>query len=179
MDLCSTFKYLSVDTEGYAPNILGISVANPAMESMYFPLGHKEDVNIDGDLREILRRVLAAVPIRIFHNAAHDLSALPYLFDLPFFDTMIAGHMVDENVPSKSLDYLVKTYCPGETAKEMDPLMKSIIDTWGWEYVPYSLMYPYSSQDALITMKLFLKLLPLYEEQFGSPWSSTSSLLLP
>lgn len=171
LDLCSTFKYLSVDTEGYAPNILGVSIANPILGSMYFPLGHKEDVNLDDNLRKTLRRVLEQVPIRIFHNAGHDLTALPYLFDLPFFDTMIIGHMVDENIMSKSLDFMVKTYCPGEEAKQMDPLMKSIIDTWGWEYVPYSLMYPYATQDALITMKLFHRLLPLYKEQFGSPWS--------
>lgn len=171
MELCSTFKYLAVDTEGYAPNILGISVAHPALSSMYFPIGHREAINIDQETRDHLFNVLAKVPYRIFHNAGHDLVALPSLFDLPFFDTMIGGHMVDENVMSKSLDWMVKTYCPGEEAKLMDPLMKSIIDTWGWEYVPYALMYDYATQDALITMRLFLALKPLFEEQFGPLWS--------
>lgn len=171
LEACLNYDYLAVDTEGYAPNILGISVAHPALDSMYFPVGHREDVNIDQDTAKLLSTVLAKVPYRIFHNAGHDLVALPALFDLPFVDTMIMGHMVDENVISKSLDWMVKTYCPGEAAKQRPALMQSIIDVWGWYQVPYALLYGYATQDALITMKLFQALLPLYTEQFGPIWS--------
>lgn len=167
---CSTFKYLAVDTEGYAPNILGISIAHPGLQSMYFPVGHREDVNIDEEVSGTLHRVLKTVSYRVFHNAGHDTIALPYLFDLPFFCTMIGGHMVDENVMSKGLDYMHKYYCDGE-GKKRHPLMQSIIDTMGWEFVPYFLMYEYASTDALITMELFMKILPLFEEQFGPLWS--------
>jgi len=170
LELCSTFKYLAVDTEGYAPNILGISIAHPALRSMYFPVGHREDVNVDEETAELIRRVLTSVPYRIFHNAGHDLVALPYLFDLPFVCTMIMAHMVDENVMSKGLDYLHKYYCGGE-GKEMHPLMASIIKSMGWEFVPYALMYFYAQRDALITMELFLEILPKYENQFGPLWS--------
>ena len=174
LENCSTFKYLAVDTEGYAPNILGISIAHPGLQSMYFPLAHREDVNIDDETSLFLRHVLLTVPYRVLHNAGHDLIALPYLFDLPFFDTMIGGHMVDENVISKSLDWMHKTYCPDSkyAGKQMDPLMKSIIESMGWEFVPYALMYIYASVDAYITMELFLELLPLFQEQFGSLWST-------
>jgi DNA polymerase I-like protein with 3'-5' exonuclease and polymerase domains len=141
---------------------------------MYFPIGHHESVNIDEEISGQLREVLETVQYRIFHNAGHDLVALPYLFDLPFFDTMIGGHMVDENLMSKSLDYMVKHYCPGEEAKQRPDLMQSIIDIWGWYQVPYALVYGYAAQDALITMKLFLKLLPLYTEQFGELWTPSS-----
>jgi hypothetical protein len=174
LDLCSSFKFLAVDTEGYAPNILGISVAHPALSALYFPVGHRENVNIDKEVFDKLQDVLQTVSFRIFHNAGHDLIALPYLFDLPFFDTMIGGHMVDENVISKSLDWMVKTYCPGEDAKQRPELMQQIIDMWGWYQVPYALVAPYATQDALITMKLFLKLLPLFEAQFGELWTPSS-----
>jgi DNA polymerase I-like protein with 3'-5' exonuclease and polymerase domains len=170
LENCLTFKYIAVDTEGYAPNILGISVAHPALQSMYFPLGHRENANIDEEIRTLLYRTLVEVPCRIFHNAGHDLIALPYLFDLPFFDTMIGGHMVDENVMSKSLDYMHKYYCGGE-GKQMHPLMQSIINTQGWEYVPLELMSDYASWDAKITMELFMKIFPLFEEQYGKLWS--------
>lgn len=170
LENCSRFKYLAVDTEGYAPNILGISIAHPGLDSMYFPVGHKEDVNCDSEIKEQIRNVLASVPYRIFHNAGHDIIALPYLHNLPFVCTMIMGHMVDENVMSKSLDYMSKYYC-GNEGKQMDPLMKQIIDTMGWEYVPYGLMYNYATVDASITMELFLELLPRYEAQFGPLWS--------
>jgi DNA polymerase I-like protein with 3'-5' exonuclease and polymerase domains len=170
LELCSTFKYLAVDTEGYAPNILGISIAHPGLDSIYFPVGHKENVNCDGEVRQAIRDVLTRVRYRIMHHAGHDLIALPYLFDLPFVDTMILAHMVNENLMSKGLDYLSKYYC-GNEGKEMDPLMASIIKTMGWEYVPYELMYNYAMTDANITMQLFQTLLPLYEEQFGPLWS--------
>lgn len=167
---CLSFKYISVDTEGYAPNLLGTSIAHPALQTMYFPTGHKEDVNIDEEVQEHMDYVLKTVPYRIFHHAGHDLMALPELFDLPFVCTMIMGHMVDENVMSKSLDYMHKYYCGGE-GKQMHPLMKSIVTTMGWEYVPFELMNGYADTDALITMELFLSLLPKYESQFGPLWS--------
>lgn len=165
-----TFKYIAVDTEGYYPDLLGISIANPLKESMYFPLGHREDVNIDDEIRALIVETLSVIPYRIFHNAAHDITALPYLFDLPFICTMIMGHMVDENVASKALDYMHKYYCGG-TGKTMHPLMSMIIKTMGWYHVPFELMNEYADNDALITMELFLELLPKYEEQFGPLWS--------
>lgn len=174
LENCLAFKYIAVDTEGYAPNPLGISVAHPGLQSMYFPVGHREDVNIDEEEYSFLCHVLKVVDYRIMHNAGHDLVVLPFLFDLPFICTMIMGHMVDENVMSKGLDYMHKFYCGGE-GKQMDPLMESIIKTMGWDYVPYALMYGYASTDAGITMELFLKLLPLFEEQFGPIWSLDES----
>lgn len=170
LDNCLTFKFIAVDTEGYYPDLLGISVAHPGLQSVYYPIGHREDVNIDSEVDGLLRHVLASVPYRIFHNAGHDLAALPELMDLPFICTMVLGHMVDENVMSKSLDYMHKTYCKGE-GKQMHPLMASIIKTMGWYHVPYSLLYDYARVDARITMELFQQLLPLYEEQFGPLFS--------
>jgi hypothetical protein len=171
LESCGTFKYISVDTEGYAPNILGLSIANPALHSMYFPLGHREDVNVDEEVRSYINHTLTTVPYRIMHHAGHDIIALPEIAELPFVCTMIMGHMVDENLMSKGLDYMHKFYCGGE-GKEMDPLMASIIKTMGWEYVPFELMNMYGEVDARITMELFLELLPRYEEQFGPLWST-------
>lgn len=170
LENCLAFKYIAVDTEGYAPNYLGISICNPAKQSMYFPVGHKEDVNIDDETRDRLFYVLKTVPYRIMHHAGHDVIILPELFDLPFVCTMIMAHMIDENVISKSLDYLHKHYC-GKEGKQMSPLMKSIIDTMGWEWVPFELMNAYADNDALITMEVFLEILPRYEEEFGPLWT--------
>ncbi len=171
LERCSKFKYIAVDTEGYPYRPLGISIANPLGECAYFPIGHTEDVNIDEDLYAQLIETIKKVPYRIFHNAAHDIVILPMVRDLPFVCTMIMGHMVDENVMSKSLDYLHKYYCGGE-GKTGDPVMQGIIDTMGWYAVPFMLMQKYAANDAKVTMELFLELLPLYEAQFDSLWSN-------
>lgn len=170
LENCLGHSYIAVDTEGYAPNILGISIADPFLNSMYFPIGHREAVNLDKETTALLKHVLTKVRYRIFHNAGHDLISLPYLFDLPFLDTMIIGHMVNENLMSKSLDYMHKELCGGE-GKKRPELMQSIIDSMGWSYVPYALMYIYATEDAKITMELFIKVKQMYEEQFGSFWS--------
>lgn len=172
LERCSTFKYLAVDTEGYvAQGLLGVSVANPLLESMYFPLGQVEDVNIDEEVKEALEHTIRTVPYRIMHNAGHDIIALPDIAELPFICTMVMGHMIDENVMSKSLDYMHKQYCGGDGGKQKDPLMDSIIKTQGWYAVPYDLIRTYAEVDAAITMELALTLMPLYEEQFGPIWS--------
>jgi DNA polymerase I-like protein with 3'-5' exonuclease and polymerase domains len=171
LDHCLTFKYIAVDTEGFVEQgLLGVSIAHP-LDSMYFPLGHREDVNVDEEIRSKIREVLTKIPYRVFHNAGHDLMALPYLFDLPFVCTMIMGHMVDENVMSKSLDYMHKYYCGGE-GKIKNPLMESLAKAGRWYEIPFELVNDYATNDAKITMELFLKLLPEYEAQFGELWSS-------
>lgn len=166
LENCLTFKYISVDTEG---NLLGISIATPALQSMYFPIGHIQNVNVDEETKREIYRILVTVPYRIMHHAGHDIRILPEIEKLPFVCTMIMAHMVDENVLSKGLDYLHKYYCKGE-GKQKHPLMDSIIKTMGWEYVPIELMNEYADNDALITMELFIALLPLFEAQFGSLW---------
>ncbi len=171
MERCSTFKYVAVDTEGFSYRPLGISIANPLGECAYFPIGHSEDVNVDSELNDLLMETIRKIPYRIFHNAGHDITIFPEWHDLPFVDTMIMGHMVDENVMSKSLDYLHKTYCGGD-GKTGDPVMQGIIDTMGWYAVPYMLMYKYAANDAKITMELFLELLPRYEAEFGKLWTA-------
>lgn len=170
LENCLRFKYIAVDTEGYtAESILGISVAHPGLQSLYFPIGHKEHVNIDWETTELLVHVLKTVPIRVFQHAGHDITILPFLADLDFVCTMIMAHMIDENVMSKSLDYLGNYYC-GE-GKRSDPLMDSIAKTMGWDFIPFELINSYAEWDALLTMMLFLKILPLYEAQFGKLWT--------
>lgn len=171
LESCLDFKYLAVDTEGYVKQgLLGTSICNPAMGSMYFPTGHREDVNIDGETSDFLSYVLRTVQYRIFHHAGHDIVALPELAGLPFVCTMIMGHMVDENLMSKSLDYMHKFYCGGD-GKIKPPLMESIIKTMGWYHVPFDLMNTYADWDAVMAMQLFMRILPMYEEQFGPVWS--------
>ncbi len=183
------YDYISVDSEGWprgatyqvnntkyvSQGLLGISIALPTLQGMYFPLGHTfEDVNISPLVRSLMIDVLKSVKYRIFHNAPHDLYSMLELVDmreLPFLDTMILGHMVNENLYSKSLDVMHKHYCKG-TGKDRDPMMQGIIDALGWYMVPFELVNRYGSVDAEITMELAQTLIPLYTEQFGPLWTT-------
>lgn len=103
----------------------------------------------------------------VFHNAKFDLVCLERLgFDLwdkEWFDTMLMQHFIDENIPNKSLDYLGKHYF-GE-GKEVSPEFSQFIDSFGWEFLPVSMVEPYAIQDAKLTLKLFHHLLPLFKAQ--------------
>lgn len=165
--------HLAVDTES-DPDVdllLGISVAFPGV-AMYFPVAHlEEDANItDAQLKELIE-IIKSVPLRIFHHAAHDLEKLREigydLWYLPFADTMIMTHMIDENIRNKGLDYLHKMFTSKE-GKNRSPLMQGMIDSMGWRYVPVTLMDDYAKNDALITEELFTEIRPLFEEQYGS-----------
>ncbi len=172
LETCLTFDYLAVDTEGYtAETRLGTSICNPLGQALYFPEGHKEtNVNIDEEVREALHYTIRTVPFRIFHHAGHDINILPYTRDLPFICTMVMGHMVDENLMSKNLDYLHRYYC-GTEGKQMPEEMKGIIKDFGWEWVPVQMMIAYGTVDAYSAMNLFSVLKPLFEEKYGPIWS--------
>lgn len=191
LESCLDYDYIAVDSEGYrkgqfykvrdtkfvSPGILGVSIALPTLEAMYFPIGHTfEDVNIDQEVLALMIDVIKSVKYRIFQNAQHDLYSMLEIVDmreLLFLDTMVMAHMIDENLYSKQLDVLHKHYCKG-SGKDRDPMMQSIIDAVGWYMIPFELVNRYASVDAAITMELAQTLIPLYTEQFGPLWTPSS-----
>lgn len=179
LEIVPAFPHIAIDTEGDfdhdPPIFLGFSAAY-LQTAYYFPVAHMEkEANIDRDLLEYAMKQFMLNPLRVFHNAAHDLTELEKLefsmWQLPYVCTMIAAHMVNENLPSKSLDSLHKIYTGGE-GKKRPPLMQDIIDTMGWRYVPVSLMNVYAPQDAIATSELFKVIEPLYVAEFGPFYES-------
>jgi DNA polymerase I-like protein with 3'-5' exonuclease and polymerase domains len=169
------FPHIAVDTEGDfkfdPPLFLGFSVAYKTT-GYYVPVGHfkEPDANVDEDVLELAMKKIEEAPLRVFQHAGHDLMVLDQLgypmWDKPFACTMIMAHMINENLPSKSLDSLHKTFTGG-VGKIRHPVMQQIIDTLGWSSVPVYLMNEYGTQDAVATSELFLELEPRYVEQFG------------
>lgn len=176
LDSLAVAPHIAIDTEAdykVDPLLhLGFSMAYSSI-GMYFPVGHLEqDANIDEEVFKIAMEVMATARLRVFQHAGHDLDVLEegynnYLWDKPFVCTMIMAHMIDENIISKSLDHLHKTFVSGGVGKIRHPLMQQIIDTMGWRFVPVYLMNEYGTQDAVATSQLFLELEPLYKIQFG------------
>lgn len=185
-DLLQLFNasWIPVDTESngldnrFHPDhkTMGISVWLPGWRTgKYFPFNHRYG-NCEPELLPVFK-ALFEDPSKtlVFHNAKHDIKALQY-FGIEctdnYYDTMLMTHFIREELPSKSLDYVSKTY--GGDPKNRGKVMQKIIDRFGWGAVPIEMMTPYASNDAKITGELFMKLLPTFrKEGFDSGLWST------
>ena len=114
--------------------------------SYYFPFRHPSD-NLGKEYIEKLRPILEEQDIG-FHNAPIDIAALETLGirrTKPVFDTIVMAHLVNEEFPSKELDWLSKFILKREKVKgRLDDWTK----IWGWDDVPVGLMRPYACMDA-------------------------------
>ncbi len=172
--------FLVIDTEGNARDLrhdkdamtMGIAPAwrpepTTHIRQDYYPYHHLIGPNLDLDHLDMVGEVIQSHPRLIMHNAKHDLLALKAIgidvMDRPFYDTMLMGHWLNENMINKGLDRMSQLY--GGRPKERPELMKRIIQVAGWDHVPADMMGEYSSHDAFITYELFEKLYPLFVEE--------------
>lgn len=146
---------------------MGISVWVPGWRNgKYFPFNHRYG-NCEPELIPVFKALFEDPErVLVFHNAKHDLQALRCLgieCTDNYYDTMLMIHFIREELPSKSLDYVSKTY--GGDPKNRGKVMQKIIDRFGWGAVPIEMMTPYASNDAKITGELFMKLLPTFRKE--------------
>jgi len=113
----------------------------------------------------------------ILHNSVYDCMMIESnfkvrLIDSVHTDTMVLAHLLDEN-RRVGLKELAKQYFGEDSAKEMVEMRASIVANGGGvtkdNYELYKadarLIGKYGAKDALLTYKLFLKLIPeLYEQ---------------
>lgn len=169
---------LAIDTETngldprHDPNfrLLGVSYANTEGLSAYRPVGHiATDANISHNLvLQELRSLLARANTICFHNAKFDLVALSRglaleLWSYNWYCTLLMQHMIDENLPSKQLDYLGKHHFNEGKAK--DEKFDKFVKTFGWAFLPVWMVEEYAIQDAKLTLKLFQLLYPGFKRQ--------------
>lgn len=136
----------------------GISVDYPIGDlgffNAYFPFRH-QDKNLDKNYVGRLGTIFNSKPL-VFHNLKFDLHSLATLGINPtgnLYDTMMIAHMVNENWPSKKLDWLASIFkCQ---RKEMSEELRRWIDAFGWGTVPADLMAPYAATDATVTREIF------------------------
>lgn len=174
-------KALAIDTETNAldvrcdPNfkLLGVSYACQG-EAGYLPVGHfgKGNTPVLNALQK-LRCLLDDASHVVFHNAKFDLQVLKRglgldLYSSNWYDTMLMQHMVNENLPSKALDFLGKHYFG--IGKEKDEAFETFLKGPGWGFIPVWMMEPYAIQDAKLTLRLFELLYPMFiSEGFDTP----------
>lgn len=170
-------QVLFVDTETTLEDIrdgrgfcMGVSLhfygPNHATRSAYFPFRHNIG-NIPQSLLSQLKRVIEEAPCIVFHNAKFDLVSLRTLginYTGKFYDTMLMMHMIDENLPSKALDYCVKAYT-GQKGKVYSDAFLAMKKVMGWNGIPATIMEPYAINDAEITGVLFNTIYDIFERE--------------
>jgi DNA polymerase-1 len=146
---------------------MGISVSYRlgafGIMSAYFPFRHAED-NLPQEWSKDLFNVLEHHPL-VFHNLKFDLHSLATIGFSPrgkLFDTLNMAHLVNEEWPSKSLDWLSRKLLGDGKTKDR---VQGWTEAFGWASVPPGLMAAYAQQDAELTLRLFETLWPKMREQ--------------
>lgn len=181
---CVTFRYTAVDTETSGlfirdgrSHCMGVSVAgrNPlfdnVLRSHYFPVAHSRN-NLSPENKKALYEWLLShnesKPL-IFHNSKFDRVSLATvdmdIGDTFYYDTMIMAHMINENWPSKRLDWLSKNVL-GRTGKRKPPIWEAMFALHGWTpSFPPEVMAIYATGDAEETLYLVEHFLPEFKRQ--------------
>lgn len=177
-------EVVAVDTEGTDAKLTdiragtgfsyGISVAlmhDNSIYSCYFPVAHTEG-NITEEMLDELIALLLSRPTIVMHNAKYDLEAFrtikkcePLSRIRNYYCTMLMAHMINENWPSKSLDWLSKNLLktPG---KAKPPMFEFCLTAYGWSpQFPVDVMGPYSAMDTELTLMLFFFLIKEFKKQ--------------
>lgn len=176
---------LIIDTEGTLNHphstTWGLSYSSlDGKHHEYFAFYHEIGQNLPTYWLLDLKEVIEKHPCVVMHNAKHDLRALRNL-DIhvsdSFYCTLMMAHFINENWPSKELDWLCKFFELG--AKEMPEAAQILIKNWGWNWIPVDLMRSYADNDAVITAALFRTLLPMFQEQGfdGDLWEWEKSFI--
>jgi len=141
----------SLDTETTDLNYLRLELVAITIcdgkRSCYIDYEHSE---YKKQLLDVLHFYLLESRLVIFHNAPFDLSVL-YKYGIDYipniFDTMTAAHLINENLPHKSLKYLAEHILkiPKEQIKKYDEVDKS----------NYHQFVRYAVNDAIWTYELY------------------------
>jgi len=136
-------------------NLVGISFHCGTDKSWYIPFGHTQGLQLDmrEEVMSQLKDLFCKAKLVIGHNLVFDMQVLRrynlYPEYTPWFDTMIAYHLIDEN-DRKGLKYLSKKF--------LNYTMKTFEETTKGQNISYADMETtkdYACDDAIQTWKLF------------------------
>lgn len=150
--------------------IVGLCLYTPDERPMYAPMNHtdvygtKLPNQIPNDVvAEELRLCEEAGVKWVFHNAKFDIRFFRNYLNLrltPYWDTMIAGNLLNENEPHQ-LKVMWNKYC--NRGKDMSAnTFDKLFEGMGFNYVPIEIGYLYAAKDPWITFELYLFQLPFF-----------------
>lgn len=168
---------IAVDTETYwtddwdQKRIIGVSVygeANGKFVSCYYPYRHEweDHENLPFDTLETLSKTIDLIP-QDYHNAKFDRQEFAkegiYL-KAPFFCTMVASHMVNEN-DSHELEDQAEKYGIDPVANARKAHIHEVRKSIVWHKIPPEIMVPYACGDTRNTFFLAKRLRPILQKQ--------------
>ena len=157
---------LSVDTETSGLNpledkIAGICLFTPNCKAIYVPINHISYITnqrvqnqlTNDEVKNLFQKI--KIDKFIFHNAKFDIRFIKNQLGIelkPYWDTMLAAKLLNENESSHSLKYLYKKYVNSESPEyKFDSLFEGI----QFNLVPIKSGYVYAARDAEITYELY------------------------
>jgi DNA polymerase-1 len=196
LDLAAGARIIAIDTETTSLKVndgqgwaIGVSIAftdeNGKGVTHYFPFRHVVGENYGPGVLARLKEVIENVPIAVYHNAKFDIVALSTLgiqHQGFFYDTLIIGHLLNENDPiRKDLDSMGEFYLsvPGKVAAwpEGWPDLKKEKVT-GWPNTTGDMMFEYATVDTITTFRLATILCKsLHEEGLDEYWNYKQYLI--
>jgi DNA polymerase-1 len=177
--------------------VVGVSISADENTAYYIVLAkwNTETKRLDHipGMKDAVRTLLEQIKTKnlIMHNSVFDCMMAEAFFKIRLIDsihtdTMILAHLLDEN-RRVGLKELSKTYFGADSTQESADMKASVLDNGGvWAAknkemykADSALLAKYGAKDALLTYKLFLKLVPeLYEQNLDKFFYEDESMPL-
>ena len=161
---------LAVDTETNGPDsidgkIAGICLYTPEEKGIYIPVGHVSYMtnqplkdNVARETMENFFKVCNEHNVKyILHNAKFDMHILYWMIGVkivPYWDTLIAGQLLNENEPH-GLKVLYQKYCVRADEEQQVAKFNTLFNGIEFNSIPPSVGYMYAAFDPIMTYELY------------------------
>ena len=161
---------LAVDTETNGLDridgkIAGICLYTPGEKGIYIPVGHVSYMtnqplkdNVDKEKMKWFFDVCNENNVKyILHNAKFDMHILYWMIGVkivPYWDTLIAGQLLNENEPH-GLKVLYQKYCVRADEEQQVAKFNTLFNGIEFNSIPPSVGYMYAAFDPIMTYELY------------------------
>ena len=161
---------LAVDTETNGLDridgkIAGICLYTPGEKGIYIPVGHVSYMtnqplkdNVPCETMENFFKVCNEHNVKyILHNAKFDMHILYWMIGVkivPYWDTLIAGELLNENEPH-GLKVLYQKYCVRADEEQQVAKFNTLFNGIEFNSIPPSVGYMYAAFDPIMTYELY------------------------
>ena len=161
---------LAVDTETNGLDrvdgkIAGVCLYTPGQKGVYIPIGHisymtgmNHKDNVD---KQIVKQCFEECNQHnvkyILHNAKFDMHVLHWMIGVdivPYWDTLIASQLLNENEPH-GLKVLYQKYCVGNSEEQQVAKFNTLFNGIEFNKIPPDVGYMYASFDPIMTYELY------------------------